>query len=492
MVLRRGLWFAFVLTSAIGFGAHTARAAVAWIANQGESSVSRLDLETHESVTVSVGAVPYGVAASPDGTRAYVTNPQAGTVVAIDAESMTVIETIPVGTEPQGIAVTPNGAKVYVALNDGQVVVIDGVALTVGIPIPVIGPDSWGDISGVAMNTAGTRVYVAKYERNVGSVAVLDTALDQVVADIFTSPSGYGAQAVSVSVDDTTVWVTGQGSGEVYEIDAATSLLARAIPLDCPSGCYDIWGVVPHPDGSRVYVTIADGQRVDVIDTAAGAVTSSIPLESYPITLDVTPDGDRLYVIAYADLARIEIVDTETESLIGSLISVGSDPIAFGRFITGEVEPDPVPPPPALSATARTCQDAIAGSWKRYPAKLHKTFASCFDRLIDDVASGAGSAAAAVVCVKNLDPGNASSSLSRMRATARAKILSGCAGVTPAQLALPCSEDATTLAEVADCVLDAQADNLAATLASEYGAPCSLATAAGLAAMHPALCTAAP
>jgi hypothetical protein len=44
------------------------------------------------------------------------------------------------------------------------------------------------------------------------------------------------------------------------------------------------------------------------------------------------------------------------------------------------------------------------------------------------------------------------------------------------------------MAEVADCVLDRQAAYVASTVAAQYGASCSIATAAGLTTLFPTLC----
>ena len=59
---------------------------------------------------------------------------------------------------------------------------------------------------------------------------------------------------------------------------------------------------------------------------------------------------------------------------------------------------------------------------------------------------------------------------------------------TPAALANPCDPGAPTITEVADCVLDTQLDRVTESVAAEYGRPCSVATAAGLAALYPRLC----
>jgi YVTN family beta-propeller protein len=480
-----------MIAFAIGLGAESATAAVAWLANAGDGTVSRIDLETHEAATVSVGSFPWGVAASPDGLRAYAANSDDGTVSVIDATVPEVVATLPVGGTPRGIAVTPDGQKVYAALANGQVVVIDAASLTVGPTIPLVPEFSFGTLEVVAMSPSGNRVYVAKQENGLGSVAVIDTATDAFVADVLTNLDGFQLFAVAVSADGTRVWATSEGVAEVAEIDATTNLWLRTIPLDCTPGCGEGRGVVPHPDGTRVYVAVQPLDRLAVIDTVLGAEVNSIALPGAPLGVDVTPDGTRLYVPNSGAVSRIEIVDTASETVVGTLLSVGELPLGFGRFIVAD--PDvTVPPPPVLDATARACQEAIAGSWKRFPAKAHKTFAACFKRLLADVANGAGTAGAAAACDRTLDPADPTSSFARMRATARARLLSDCAGVAPAALAQPCAPDATTIAEVADCVLDAQTRRLTETLAAEYPAPCSIATATGLATAFPGLCSGSP
>ena len=61
--------------------------------------------------TVAVGESPQGVAVTPDGTRAYVTNLSSDTVSVIDTATNSVIGSpIAVGWEPKGIAITPDGS----------------------------------------------------------------------------------------------------------------------------------------------------------------------------------------------------------------------------------------------------------------------------------------------------------------------------------------------------------------------------------------------
>jgi YVTN family beta-propeller protein len=76
------------------------------------NAVSVIDTATNTVVaTIPVGVSPIGVAITPDGTRAYVTNEGSntvsGTVSVIDTATNTVVATIPVGPGPFGIAITP-------------------------------------------------------------------------------------------------------------------------------------------------------------------------------------------------------------------------------------------------------------------------------------------------------------------------------------------------------------------------------------------------
>jgi len=90
-----------------------------------------------------VGAIPKGVATTPDGTRAYVTiNFPNNFVSVIDTATKTVVATIPVGVAPNAVAITPDGTRAYVT-NDGSdtVSVIDTTTSTVVATIPVgVGP----------------------------------------------------------------------------------------------------------------------------------------------------------------------------------------------------------------------------------------------------------------------------------------------------------------------------------------------------------------
>ena len=75
-----------------------------------------IDTATNTVVaTVPVGTNPIGVAITPDGKHAYVTNFTSNNVSVIDTATNTVVATVPVGNNPVGVAVTPDGKHAYVA-----------------------------------------------------------------------------------------------------------------------------------------------------------------------------------------------------------------------------------------------------------------------------------------------------------------------------------------------------------------------------------------
>jgi len=94
-----------------GLGTATAQAHTrAYVTDEFDSTVSVIDTATNTVVaTIPVGVVPLGVAITPDGTRAYVTNAQTdfNTVSVIATATNTVVASIPVGAGPSGVAITP-------------------------------------------------------------------------------------------------------------------------------------------------------------------------------------------------------------------------------------------------------------------------------------------------------------------------------------------------------------------------------------------------
>nr|MBA3589546.1 YncE family protein [Methylibium sp.] len=88
----------------------------AYITNQGDHSVSVVDLATREiAATIPVAKSPAGVVAVSPAGKVFVTAPDSNAVSVIDMRTQRVIDTLPAGKGAVGIDASPDGTRVYVA-----------------------------------------------------------------------------------------------------------------------------------------------------------------------------------------------------------------------------------------------------------------------------------------------------------------------------------------------------------------------------------------
>jgi YVTN family beta-propeller protein len=129
----------------------------AYVANYGNGTVSVIDTATNNvTTTVPVGSSPFGVAATPDGTKVFVMKNDLndGSFSVIDTLRNKVTDTIYVGTSLGYVAITPDGKKAYSSqiAYDGSVYVIDTVQNKVLTTVYI------GSLpEGVVVNPEGTK-----------------------------------------------------------------------------------------------------------------------------------------------------------------------------------------------------------------------------------------------------------------------------------------------------------------------------------------------
>jgi YVTN family beta-propeller protein len=172
---------------------------------------------------IPVGASPYGIAITPDGSTAYVSNTGSGTVTPIDLTLSPPKPGVPIptGPRPQGVAVSPDGVTVYVANSGSNTVTpITVKTNTPGAPIvvgssPVI----------VAVTPDSNAVFVTNTAS--ASVSQINAASKQVVRTI-AIPGGQPA-AVAITPDGTTAWVSIYSSGALIPISVATGLIGSNV-----------------------------------------------------------------------------------------------------------------------------------------------------------------------------------------------------------------------------------------------------------------------
>lgn len=203
------------------------------------------------------------VVVSRDGSTAYVTAQNEGTVYRIDGRRYQVIDKIaaPAGSQPHGLRLATDGARAYVALLQGRALGILDVAAKQlrALPLP-----------GAAVQTAvtpdGHWVAVSLYDDK--SVALYDSRAGALVARIPLYSSAKGPVQSYPSPDGRFLYVADQGhyfaqpdSRWVYKIDLQQRKTVAAIQA----------GVAPHGivvslDGRRAYVTNLVGNDISVLD----------------------------------------------------------------------------------------------------------------------------------------------------------------------------------------------------------------------------------
>ncbi|QFQ97566.1 YncE family protein [Streptomyces phaeolivaceus] len=230
--------------------------------------------------TIRVGESPHSLAVSPDGTRLYVSDFKADSVVVVDLPREEVVDTVAVDDGPYGVAASPDGTRLHVAVPDTELL------LKIEFPDDVSGSHFGHAPYGVAAGPDGQRVYLA--------LALEDRVwvTDQFAMGDFASVPGLDFPVgVAVSPDEKYLYVTHYFAGRVSVVDLGRTSVISTIPVS--NGPY---GVTVTRDGSRLYVAHFPYGTVSVIDTARGEVTDTIAVADGSRGVAVSPDGSRLYV----------------------------------------------------------------------------------------------------------------------------------------------------------------------------------------------------
>jgi len=199
--------------------------------------------------------------------------------------------------------------RAYVGVNPNQVAVIDTITnevlpnkITVGQrPTTIV--------------TTGTRAYVVcEYDRkSPGTVSVIDTNDNQVIATI-----GVGADPYGAALDDNYLYVTSSGgdhsqNGTVSVIDVVKNEVVRTITL----GKYPLAIAVRD---NQAYVTNIRSDSVSVIDTKTFAV-KNVTVGDSPDVLALT---DKSVYVVNEHGASVSVIDRST--LAVKTVAVGDKP----------------------------------------------------------------------------------------------------------------------------------------------------------------------
>ncbi|MGH9297692.1 MAG: PKD domain-containing protein, partial [Acidimicrobiales bacterium] len=275
-----------------------------YVLNSGTDSitpVSTLGAPASEAtIPLPAGYTPAAIAVTPDGQDAYVVGaaptasslqPALWQVTLTGKTPGTIARTVdlPSGSSPTGLALTPNGLEALVTdYSGGTVIPVNLSNGHVGTPIGVgLTPGSGSNPMGIGVSPNGKDAFVA--DSGDGSLSEISLSNNH-VSVVPLEPGAWSPQNLAVSPDGSTVWVTEENS-------TAPGSSGFVVPVSLPSLSVEppvTVGLAPNgvaisPDGSTVYVA-------NETDAAAGTNTntgsiSAVPTDgSAPTALDTNID----------------------------------------------------------------------------------------------------------------------------------------------------------------------------------------------------------
>lgn len=290
-----------ILSLVLSFQLH---AATVCIANASSNSVSLLDSDTNQiQSNVPSGSTPRGIATTPDNSQLYITNYGGNTVTVLGTYDPTsfsqdfliptlnsLISTITVGTNPIAVAITPNGALAFVVNEgSGSVSVIETTSVTTGNNNANVTPVSVGTSPiAIAISPDGTKACVTNSGSN--NVTIIN------IADLSTTTVSLGGGSspnqVAITQDSSTAYVSDTTNSILYKINLNSPSSSIISGFDGPTGA-----VLVTPGGTNVFTTLPSVNEVAVVSVATDAILGSPSVGINPISLAVTPNGSRVYVL---------------------------------------------------------------------------------------------------------------------------------------------------------------------------------------------------
>ncbi|MGB6430691.1 MAG: cytochrome D1 domain-containing protein [Candidatus Acidiferrales bacterium] len=307
------------------------------VANKGDRTLSVIEPRTGAQIAVvpEGGVTGHEVAASPDGTRAYVPiygnsgvgkpGTDGSTIDVIDLESRRVVQTFDFGhgVRPHCIVVGPTDGLLYVTTElDHAITIIDPATMKIVGTVPTGQAESHM----LAISRDGKRGYTANV--GPGTVSVLDLVARKTITVI---PVASHVQRISISPDGRWVFTSDTEKPRLAVIDVATNKVHSWIAL--PETGY---GTASTPDGKLLLVALPEAKGVAVINLAKMTVVKTIHVPASPQEVLVRPYGHVAYVSCDTS-HQVAAIDLDTWKV--TLIEAGNGadglawapPVSIGR-----------------------------------------------------------------------------------------------------------------------------------------------------------------
>jgi DNA-binding beta-propeller fold protein YncE len=251
---------------------------------------------------------------SSDGRRLFVLDLAHFRLVILDTESKQIVSSIPVGRMPFGLAISPDGRLAYVS-NVGmfRYSLVPGYNADrpkqTGLDFPPYGFPSKEAAEGTTVEgkqIPGLGDPNVPEANSLWVIDVADAAQPNVTAKIKTGiqvgdKSVGGSSPGAVVAGRERVFVSNATQDSVTIINARSNRVEKTILLEPATTVKGLRGVLPFgmalsPDDKRLYVACSGINVVAVLDARKGQVMGYFPTAWFPARLAVSPNGKTLYV----------------------------------------------------------------------------------------------------------------------------------------------------------------------------------------------------
>jgi YVTN family beta-propeller protein len=339
------------------------------------------------------------LALSNDGSKIYVVDQANFRLITVDTESLQVIDSIPVGRYPFGVALTPDGSKAFVA-NVGMFEYsrIPGFDPedpgSTGIDFPAFGYGTREMIEGTVVqgkDIPGLGDPNDPRAMSVWAVDVTPAGEGRVTSRLKTGhlvgeeiegiPAVGGASPNSVVTDGRFLYVSNGSNDTVTVIDTDSNTVLDHIAFPIDERLSHLRGVIPFglalsSNGRRLYVALAGINAVAVVDTESQLVLGYIPTCWFPSKVCLSPDDQTLYIasakgfgsgpnggpsfpadrpsyIARNMFGTVSVVDISDETMLASWTeTVKNNNFHFetldANSLREQEQRNPIPPAPGL------------------------------------------------------------------------------------------------------------------------------------------------
>ncbi|ADU31313.1 YncE family protein [Evansella cellulosilytica] len=290
-----------------------------YVANAGDGTLSKIDLderESVESISLGVNELSHGIAISPDEKVVYYgTGFQGKSLQALEVDTQEIVSELIFDEGVHGIDIHPSGEFLYVSLmgglgeDGGVLAVVDTNTFT---EIARITTDDGP--AHVSVTNDGAQIWVANVNGN--SISVVDAYTYQVLATI---PVGEVPNEVAVSPTMDFAYSANVRSNTISVIDMVRFEVIEEIQVG-----EGVHGVTVSPDGKQVWTANNHSNDVSVIDVETLSVVKTIETASYANHISFSPNGEFAFV-THRESNNLVIIDTKDYSILNEL-DLGNEP----------------------------------------------------------------------------------------------------------------------------------------------------------------------